>query len=110
MTSLIKRLEEAGGPDREIDVEIVKALGGAVRFVTSIGTRYQVFWPDMNWDYPDDLPELPHYTASIDSALTLFADEKEAIGELWVAAAAASSKWEVLQRLISAALRARGIE
>ena len=75
MTDLINRLENAGGADRELDAEIAKALGASIRTTTINETRYQVFWPDrdevLQGDDPDLLPELPAYTASLDTAIAL---------------------------------------
>lgn len=67
MIDLIERIEAAGGPDRDLDWRIQKALG--------IGD-----WPDIDM-WPPFMPgskfekAIPAYTASLDAAMTLVPTE-----------------------------------
>lgn len=54
LASLIERLERASGPDRELDIDICTAIGK-----TRLAPGFQT---------------APHYTSSIDAALTLVPD------------------------------------
>lgn len=65
--TLIKRLEALTGPSREVDAEIAEAIG----------------WKSVPWEFsgkrgvtwyasgPEAYKECPHFTGSIDAALTL---------------------------------------
>ena len=76
--TLLERLEAATEGSRELDVEVAKYFGGAVRWSTGKpgeGMRYQVLWefdeaPAQGSDI-DRLPDLPNLTTSIDAALAL---------------------------------------
>jgi hypothetical protein len=77
---LIARLEAATGPDRELDAEIALAIG-IVRDRDGdcfFGHRYYsvMVLERGYYDIEGGAPELPHYTASIDAALTM-------MPELW---------------------------
>lgn len=63
--NLVERCEEATGPDREIDARIHCVLEGRV-FVKWQGHYYEC---DKGPNYGGD--EVPRYTASIDTAMTL---------------------------------------
>ena len=68
MEDLIRRIEKAAGPDRELDVEIALA----------IGWRLDQSEPRDRWWEPDRshyLDEPPEFTASMDAAMTLLKDE-----------------------------------
>jgi len=67
MTSLIKRLEALTGPSREVDAEIAKATGWESVPWEFAGTR-GVTWYASG---PEAYKECPHFTGSIDAALTL---------------------------------------
>lgn len=92
MKELIERLERATGPDREIDLDIWKALhpdrevsgvwsSGGCRFVANHDeyskARYETVLRNASWrDRPNEADyrhhdELKDYTASLDAALTL---------------------------------------
>ena len=67
MTSLIKRLEALTGPSREVDAEIAKATGWTAVPWEFEGAR-GVAWYASG---PEAYKECPHFTGSIDAALTL---------------------------------------
>lgn len=75
MTDLLTKLQEAGEGSRELDKEVAKELGAVIRITHMSAPRYQVLWPIGSEPFyeidPDDLPDLPAYTTSIDAALTL---------------------------------------
>ena len=76
MTSgLVERIEAATGPDRELDVEIALSLGIVTEREgnTFYGHRdYGTMVLEHDYyDYAGGPPELPHYTTSIDAAMTL---------------------------------------
>lgn len=66
MQDLIKRIEAASGPDREINAEILLMIGGKKR--------------GMDWwiEFAYIGRAIPAYTASIDAAMTLVPE-----GEIW---------------------------
>lgn len=64
MDELIKRLEAASGPDRELDADIATSLGKPV--CKDDPCNWVIKYPGA-YDYR----KLPRYTASIDAALTL---------------------------------------
>lgn len=66
MEDLIKRLEAATGPSRELDAEIVRLVAGWKRIDSPGGAD----WIDPR-GYEQCDRDVPHYTASIDAALTL---------------------------------------
>ena len=74
MTDLIARLETATEPDRELDREIVRAIGRGVE-VIRVPKDHPVFKKGGGLEFmvePDGTRVgIPHYTASIDAALTL---------------------------------------
>lgn len=115
---LIEALEKADGPSRELDFEIMKSRPEYVlekrgrdrkEWFYKIGEICSRYVERIDPSYSSSgYGSLPRFTASIDAAMTIFKDEKDAVGELWVASAAASSKWEVLRRLCIAALKASG--
>jgi hypothetical protein len=82
ITALIERLEQASGPDRELDVAIFREIGAPVPFqfanklfaLTYDEAEQCYFAPagDMRVRY-----EPPAYTASIDAALTLVPEGME---------------------------------
>lgn len=61
MTDLIERLEAATGPDRKLDVGIERAIGNA--------PYCEVDWP--GWE-----KSCPHYTGSLDAAMSLIPEER----------------------------------
>ena len=64
MNDLIKDLEQATGPSRELDDRIGTAIGLYIERLSDGTLLYQRKDHKM-W------PEVPHYTASLDAALTL---------------------------------------
>lgn len=67
MISLIKRLEALTGPSREVDAEIATAIGWKSVPWEFSGKRGLTWYaPDLEVHY-----ECPHFTGSIDAALTL---------------------------------------
>jgi len=84
LSALIEKIEAAEEGSRELDVDIAKHLGGAIRTSTTVGTRYQVLWLDAEFAQGDDineLPEVPFYTTSIDAIVGLI--ESELPGAFW---------------------------
>lgn len=67
MTPLIKRLEALTGPSREVDAEIAKVTGWTSVPWEFAGTR-GVTWYASG---PEAYKECPHFTGSLDAALTL---------------------------------------
>lgn len=67
MISLIKRLEALTGPSREVDAEIANATGWESGPWEIAGMR-GVTWYASG---PEVYKECPHFTGSIDAALTL---------------------------------------
>lgn len=63
-SELIERLEKATGPDRELDRDIARALGG--KYPTQDGKGDYI-----EWAVNDGWKKLRAFTASIDAALTL---------------------------------------
>lgn len=112
---LIKRLEKAEGPSRELDGAIFLTLPTSVchddgRF--GFRDRHGVLnFPGANYD-PYML--VPKFTSSIDAALTLFSSVSAALAALQNATyyvtrnlpAKDHSKFQVVRRLIIAALKA----
>lgn len=75
ITNLIERLEKATGPDREIDA-LIHVMLGASGFDSE--WRYDTFKENISsWAFRNEIGrvcanyKIPHYTASIDAALTL---------------------------------------
>lgn len=119
LQSLIDRLEEATGPDRQLDGEIFQffgrtrwkdALHNARALAPKTSTECEVIIRAKT--------KAPAFTASIDVALTLYKDENEALYALGdaietvfndfdIAPTTTSWKWHVLKRFIITALRAR---
>jgi hypothetical protein len=75
LQSLIDRLGEATGPDRELDVDIALAIGFArERDGNYLHTEDGGYVLERDYyDIEGSAPELPRYSASIDSALKLLA-------------------------------------
>lgn len=119
--NIIKELNQATGPDKALDARISALL----------------FFPadlpelEAGWEYrlePDqdgfvtvyaiqsfEVKELRRYaplpyTRSFDAASSLFNDKQTAIKKLRNASSDTSDQWEVIKRLIIAALNERGIE
>ena len=67
--ALVERLEKASGPDRELDADVCRLFNAAVERRSVLGKTVwlqNVLKPPMeSWH------SVPHYTSSIDSALTL---------------------------------------
>jgi hypothetical protein len=76
MTDLISRLK-AAGPSRELDAEIYDL---ALNSSKERGGRMPVLW----WDERHHEWQPPHYTESIDAALTLVPSLDKAEGALWL--------------------------
>jgi hypothetical protein len=69
MDELIKRLEAAGGPARELDRDIALAVG--YRFGPTPSKQWDEDWPDIFDPAGNEVPLLPSFTESIDAAATL---------------------------------------
>ncbi len=75
LTEIISKLEKATGPDRELDGQIALAIGWT--FVALAEQRERKAWwrePGAEWFSRREKP--PHFTGSIDSALTLVPEGK----------------------------------
>lgn len=74
MNELIERLEQATGPDRELDVEIVFALYPDIgAYQPHCRGEEPIFWNEPYRKQP-----CPEFTKSIDAALTLVPEEHAA--------------------------------
>ena len=75
MTDLATRIEQAGGPDRELDLEILSSLGTHVlekRMRDKKAWWYKIGGRQYERLNADTYArEIPRYTASIDAAMTL---------------------------------------
>lgn len=87
LRDLIARLESAEKGSRELDRKIgIGGLGdrelgmdNSIRVIARGGIREQGRWPvDGSWELAGRIFSIPHYTTSIDAALTLVPD-----GMLW---------------------------
>lgn len=83
LEALLARVLEGTGPDLELDAEIALALGIVSSRVGNCfygHKHYSVMVLDRDYyDHDGNAPELPHYTASLDAALTLVPE-----GWIWV--------------------------
>lgn len=98
LSPLIEKIEAAEEGSRELDVEIAKHLGGAIRWSTTVGTRYQVLWPEAEFSQGDDineLPDVPFYTTSIDAIVGLI--EREFPGGGWAVNEEVNGAWAKVQ-------------
>lgn len=86
MLELAERVEQASGPDRELDAEVALAVTGNTAELSEGGN---MIWCGGGHSVLADLPAVPwssrwiqvaHYTASLDAALTLVPD-----GHSWAA-------------------------
>ena len=75
LEALLARVLEGTGPDRELDADISLALGIVSSRVGNCfygHKHYSVMVLDRDYyDLNGNAPELPHFTASLDAALTL---------------------------------------
>lgn len=81
--SLIQRLEQLTGPDREVDAEIYRLIRGDKRpqgFWYFSGLREKGEAPETTW-IEWSKRNSPHYTSSIDAALKLVPDGWEWLRE-----------------------------
>lgn len=83
MTNLITRLENAEGPDRELDAEIQAAIGGP-QIVVHI--QYD--------GYTETLNDPPPYSASLDAAITLIPEGWAVYSASWNAERAEFMLWK----------------
>lgn len=80
MKKIIERLEQASGPDRELDADIALSCG-IVRerdgnsFYGHKNHSVMVLEGDY-YDNGGNAPELPYYTSSLDAAMTLVPEEE----------------------------------
>lgn len=71
LSALIERLEKATGPDRELDADIARLLGYRILTTLRVFGRQQMCTEEA-WNTPGSSTlDLPHYTSSLDAALTL---------------------------------------
>lgn len=81
MTDLPQALAEATGPDRELDARIWCGVND-YRFVNGAFGIISSRRADGGWADDKYLSKIPHYTGSIDSALTLIPDQENWEGEI----------------------------
>lgn len=76
LTELIAALEKATGPDRELDAKIYCFVNGLslVKFNKNESIQHQPVRDNAGGTYHTMLTPPPHYTASIDAAMTLVPD------------------------------------
>lgn len=86
MGELIKRLEAATGPDRELDVAICRAIEYEVRADKRMPGKW-FYEPVKQYSWQ----EVPAYTASLDAALTLVAEGW--LWTMWAAQPTESDRW-----------------
>lgn len=122
---LIKRLENATGPDRELDLAIhiaaIRCDPTAQYYPNGNCLSYYEYHPEVPGGANEFLTEeLPHYTASIDAALTLVPEgycwsrvpgrveivKEEHYGDPFVEPYSSNARWITIALCI-AALRAR---
>lgn len=87
MKELIERLEKATGPDRELDGWIAVNVGALVKrsvadvtewFTVVNGRQCHACYESQDGDAPSEVPaRVPHYTTSIDAALTLVPEDHD---------------------------------
>lgn len=71
--AVIARLRKGFGPDRDLDWDIVEALGGTVRRVSSLGLngrtpgQWRAFWPGRSDNAKGS--QIPYYTNHRDRAI-----------------------------------------
>ena len=75
LEALLARVLEGTGPDRELDAEIALAFGIVAQRAGNCfygHKHYSVMVLDRDYyDHDGNAPELPHFTASLDAAVTL---------------------------------------
>jgi hypothetical protein len=91
---LAERVEQARGPNRELDVRIKAALFGAVPLVSPFNGEWCLYRPGTTDARIGKSFERPfrvsheswtsdRYTASLDAAMTLIPSEANSAGEVW---------------------------
>ena len=75
LEALLARVLEGTGPDRELDADIALDLGVVAQRAGNCfygHKHYSVMVLDRDYyDHDGNAPELPHFTASLDAAITL---------------------------------------